>query len=133
MASEWAQERLRKWLDEVVDLNQRQIGFRIPELLDEVRKETAARCAEINRDLQGALLGAVADLGIYDVESAESAIVCLRTELDGYQKMMWRIQAICSADSAKPDDVFAAIERVCVENRKLKQLLAMTGRICIGG
>lgn len=47
MASEWAQQRLRKWLDEVVDLNQRQTGFRIPELLDEVRKETAARCAEI--------------------------------------------------------------------------------------
>jgi len=39
MASEWAQQRLRKWLDEVVDLNKRQIGFRIPELLDEVRKE----------------------------------------------------------------------------------------------
>lgn len=47
MASEWAQQRLRKWLDEVIDINQRKIGFRIPELLDEVRKETAARCAEI--------------------------------------------------------------------------------------
>lgn len=55
MASEWAQQRLRKWLDEVVDLNQRQIGFRIPELLDEVRKETAARCAEIARNRCAAL------------------------------------------------------------------------------
>lgn len=47
MSSEWAQQRLRKWLDEVIDLNKRKIGFRIPELLDEVRKETAARCAEM--------------------------------------------------------------------------------------
>lgn len=49
MASEWAQQRLRKWLDEVIDINKRQIGFRIPELLDEVRRETAARCAVIAR------------------------------------------------------------------------------------
>lgn len=39
MASEWAQERLRKWLDEKVDINRGKVGFRIPELLDEVRKE----------------------------------------------------------------------------------------------
>lgn len=47
MASEWAQQRLRKWLEEVIDLNKRQIGFRIPELLDQVREETALRCAEM--------------------------------------------------------------------------------------
>lgn len=51
MASEWAQERLRQWLIEVVDINKRQMGFRIPELLDEVQRETAARCAEIACDV----------------------------------------------------------------------------------
>ena len=36
-------------------LEERQIGFRIPELLDEVRKETAAGCAEIARNRCAAL------------------------------------------------------------------------------
>lgn len=76
MASEWAQQRLRKWLDEVVDLNKRQIGFRIPELLDEVRKETAARCAAIASEMSNS----------YDQQftrhavGAESAAVAIRRE-----------------------------------------------------
>jgi len=76
MASEWAQQRLCKWLDEVIDINKRQIGFRIPELLDEVRKETAARCAEIASEMSKS----------YDQQftghavGAESAALAIRRE-----------------------------------------------------
>jgi len=69
MASEWAQERLRKWLDEVIDLNKRKIGFRIPELLDEV-------AAEANAAARTAAIGAAVQL-VEDVRKA-TAVKCAK-------------------------------------------------------
>lgn len=63
-------------------------------------------------ELQNSVLSVVYDAGIYDGEDPESALDCIRQELDGYSKLMWRIQRLCHADSAKPDDVFASIQKL---------------------
>jgi len=85
MASEWAQERLRKWLVEAIDLNQRKIGFRIPELLDIVRFEVAVeeqlkaatRCAQ----LASGVADGYGDNAEHAV-GAETVAVVIRREFD---------------------------------------------------
>ncbi len=66
-------------------------------------------------ELESLVLSVVYDAGIYDGEDPESALDCIRQELDGYSKLMWRIQRLCHADSAKPDDVEASIQKLVSE------------------
>lgn len=63
------------------------------------------------KELEETAIFAATELGLYDGEDAEEAIQCMQSELDGFYGLMWRLLTLCHADSARPDDVFAAVQK----------------------
>lgn len=66
----------------------------------------------VGDELRSLVLSVASEEGIYDGDCPESAIACIRVALDGYSKLMWRIQRLCHADSAHPDDVLASVQEL---------------------
>jgi len=61
-------------------------------------------------ELRGSIFGAASELGLYDGDDADSALSCLRLEIEGYSKMMWRLEGLLHSGSARADDVEAAVK-----------------------